>query len=766
MRAFVAFLLLSLGWASAGLAQSAGAPPGDAIAKPAKGAKGAAKAPKDPAQPDAPPEGEIRIRADTQKAEKDHLELRGFVDLQAGDTRIQSDRLDLFQTEVTGGATKRRIVAEGNVVFLRGDERLSGEKLEMDLDASTGLFTNAVGYMSPGVFVEAKSVARLDAHTYKITDGTFTSCAQPTPRWSFTAGGATLHIDDKITAKNVLFRVKDVPAFYLPYFVYPIKKDQRATGFLFPHFGYSSFRGINVGSGFFWAMGRSYDQTFYADSFSKFGYGIGHEFRYLLDSPSRGSMRTYFFWNKASKTWDHELDWNVNQQFDKDTRLTVQVREYSNTQFQQQIQENFDLLTLRTRYATASVQRTFGRTTAQLFADSTDTFFGEQRRVNRHVPTLRVNASPQKIKHTGIVFGYEARGEGLSFGTPGDLRSYERFDLYPRVSRPVSVSFLQLTPQVQARYTRWNASQDPTTLAFTDAVGIDRRYAEASMELRGPTFSRVINTPGNFYSERFKHVIGPEATWTYRSHVDRFNEIPKFDGNDYVLGTNEVNYALVNRLYAKRTSRAGGKPEAYEFFNWRVSQTYYVNIKDQQSEFDPNYSSVFFGPGGVPTHVSPVQSRMRLRPTPAFTTNFDLEYDVKFRQMRSMGLNTSLERDHYGIQAGWWRGRNVAGLTQNRALTRDTLRGSARLDVLPGRMRLEGSADYDILQKNMVQSTARVRYSVQCCGFTVEAIQSDYNIRQDRQFRFSIELANIGSVGSFNGADAGDRRNLSTGGLP
>ena len=56
--------------------------------------------------------------------------------------------------------------------------------------------------------------------------------------------------------------------------------------------------------------------------------------------------------------------------------------------------------------------------------------------------------------------------------------------------------------------------------------------------------------------------------------------------------------------------------------------------------------------------------------------------------------------------------------------------------------------------KNLVQATARLRYDVQCCGFMVEMIQSDYNVDKERQFRFSIQLANIGSIGNFRGQEA------------
>ena len=52
-----------------------------------------------------------------------------------------------------------------------------------------------------------------------------------------------------------------------------------------------------------------------------------------------------------------------------------------------------------------------------------------------------------------------------------------------------------------------------------------------------------------------------------------------------------------------------------------------------------------------------------------------------------------------------------------------------------------------------MQSTARLRYDVQCCGFIAEMIQSKFNVK-DRQFRFNIELANIGSISSFMGQDA------------
>lgn len=235
-----AFLIAALG-AMAAAQEHPRLPPRDSPA-------GRAPVPGDPA---APAPGEMRIRAESyEQVIKGQWEARGFVDLTMGGIRIQADRADVFEVEQPDGSTSRRIVAEGNVVFLRGEERLAGDRLEMD-EAGRGFLENAVGYVEPGVFVEGRKVERVEEGLYRVEGGTFSACAQPNPRWSFTASSASIHVDDKIIAKNALFKVKSVPAFYLPYMYYPIDSDGRSTGVLFPHFGYSSTRGFNTGTGFF-----------------------------------------------------------------------------------------------------------------------------------------------------------------------------------------------------------------------------------------------------------------------------------------------------------------------------------------------------------------------------------------------------------------------------------------------------------------------------------------------------------------------------------
>jgi len=366
---------------------------------------------------------------------------------------------------------------------------------------------------------------------------------------------------------------------------------------------------------------------------------------------------------------------------------------------------------------------------------------------------------PRQIGWGGVVFGLRASAEQLQYGTSDSTDRYGRFDIAPAVSRPLRMSFLEVNPEVTYRYTRYGTSygvtegEDGTETSGLYGPALDRSFFEAQVGVRGPTFSRVFLTPGFGYSDRFKHTIGPEFTWTYRTRVDQYSAIPKFDGQDYYLGTNQVSFALVQRFYSKRRRGPGGKPVAYEFFQWRLQQTYYVQISDGQNNFDPNYSSSAYGPGARPEHLSPLLSRMKFKPTPDFSIDFQAEYDVNFHQSRRTSTFGTWRAPRFNITGGWSRSVRLSENPDERIVGSESLRGQAGFVLAPNRLYVDGSADYDIKNKVLWQLSGRLRYQVQCCGFVLEYIRYNYNGRDEKQWRFNLELANIGSIGNFLGAD-------------
>jgi hypothetical protein len=183
-------------------------------------------------------------------------------------------------------------------------------------------------------------------------------------------------------------------------------------------------------------------------------------------------------------------------------------------------------------------------------------------------------------------------------------------------------------------------------------------------------------------------------------------------------------------------------------------QTYYVQISDGQSNFDPNYSSSAFGPGLKPEHLSPLLSRLTFKPSSGLSVNFQLEYDVNFKQIRRTSTYGNWNTRRFQMRGGWARSVRLSEDPEERIVGSESLRGAAGFELLRNRLYLDGSADYDLKNKLLWFLNGRLRYQVQCCGFVVEHNRYNWNGRAETQWRFNIELANIGSVGSFLGADA------------
>ncbi len=156
------------------------------------------------------------------------------------------------------------------------------------------------GTLEPDVYFYGATIEKIGDDKYKITKGGFTTCVQPAPRWQIVSGSATVNLDDYVVMKNAVVQVKHVPVFYLPVLYYPIQDDDRATGFLIPFWGTSTYRGQSISNAFFWAINRSQDATLTHDWFFSRGQGMGAEYRYLLSPSAQGNFLAYWLDEKAS----------------------------------------------------------------------------------------------------------------------------------------------------------------------------------------------------------------------------------------------------------------------------------------------------------------------------------------------------------------------------------------------------------------------------------------------------------------------------------
>ena len=180
-----------------------------------------------------------RLQMESSQVEKGHLRLRGQVELTCDQFKFFADDVDVYTEQ-------DRLVAVGNVLFASPETRISATRVEFNLKTKTGTFYDAAGTarVKPQI-VDTRSMfgtqeaemqfrgeklERLSERKYRLTNGGFTSCLQPTARWEFTSASVTINIDNYVVARNTLLRVKGVPLAWLPIIYYPLQEDNRATG--------------------------------------------------------------------------------------------------------------------------------------------------------------------------------------------------------------------------------------------------------------------------------------------------------------------------------------------------------------------------------------------------------------------------------------------------------------------------------------------------------------------------------------------------------
>ena len=236
-----------------------------------------------------------------------HWRLTGQVEIECGGQKFFANQVDVY-TDTS------LLTAEGNVVFQTEDARISADRVDFNMSDRTGAFYEASGLASlgeradrsmfgtlePDIYFYGDQIDLLGSGRYRLTRGGFTTCVQPTPRWEVVSGSATISVGDYAILRNAVIRVKDVPVFYLPILYYPIQEDDRATGFLLPTYGNSTYRGQSISNAFFWAVNRSQDVTVFHDWMFSRGNGVGTEYRYQASPASSGQLRGYWLAENAS----------------------------------------------------------------------------------------------------------------------------------------------------------------------------------------------------------------------------------------------------------------------------------------------------------------------------------------------------------------------------------------------------------------------------------------------------------------------------------
>ena len=707
---------------------------------------------------------------------------------------IECDDARLFADEVEWRDGEDMAYARGNVVFMQSDLNVAAEKAEFNRKTRFGTFYNAVGTahltdrqvdrslfgtLEPEVAFHAERLAKIGDRTYTLTNGGFSTCAQPAPRWEMQGSSGTIVLDKRALLKNAVLRVKNVPVFYVPVIYYPLSEDDRSTGFLLPTYSASTVRGTGLSNAFFWAIDRSQDATFYHDWYSKAGQGYGTEYRFVAAPGSDGNGRLYVL-DEKEQTNDvgqvtraahrsYDIRGNGGANLKHGFRVSGRAEYVTDITTQQLYQQNVYDASRRDRYFGATLTGNIKRYRLFVNAERRDAFLEETRtdpvtglpvvvlngRRQGRAPQVTLSAAEKPIGHSRVYFGVGGEMANLiqqdNVDDPATNHSLWRFDTAPTVRVPLSkLPYLTATASGSYRLTYWLESLQPVaspsgqvSLVQTNTP-LTRQLLDLRMQVVGPVFSRIFTPTDNGYAEKFKHLIEPSMAVRWLSPFNQIDNVVKFDQVDYeVGGTMTVNYALTNRLLAKR--KRGGRPgDVRTILTGAISQSYYTDTRAAQ--FDLNYQS------GSASKFSNLAIDINGAPADHFTARFHTELHPDLKRPLLYSLSGVYDARKAQFTAGWRKRRIIPGLPGYEAnAATHYMNANASLKLLDNRVGGTYGFDYDLLAKGFLQQRWIGYYNAQCCGISVDyqrfaiGAVGQANTLVDRRFGISFTLAGIGS---------------------
>jgi LPS-assembly protein len=754
--------------------------------------------------------------------------------------RIEYGTFTLWADEATYDSDTGDVTLNGHVVLdgSANNEHVEASHGQYNVRTEMGRFYDVTGRIGsrqrPRPFVltspvpfefTGKVVVKTGPDHYVVYDGTITNCELPHPKWQFSMRHANVTAGGNATIYLSTFRIESIPVLYFPFATHPVDHAVRQSGLLMPNLGTSSIKGQILGEGFYWAINRSMDAVVGAELFSKRGWAQHGEFRARPRESAYVDM-TYF------GVLDRGVGTPRKNQGGEDIRLAAEDR------FGHGIRgvANVDYLSsflFRLAFDPIFSQPLQSEVKSRAFLSNTTNGFSYNALIEHyqsfqsptpgnvitivHAPSFDFSSVDRELGHSPFYWAVDTAVEGLSRSEPSPIcpscRFHTapvvgRFDVNPNVSLPLRFGGWSLRPEVRIRYTLYTQQLVPSSgLGTASSDPINRRALDTSVELRPPTLERLFNH--KFLGLKLKHVIEPSVVYRDVTGVNGFSRILRFDERDILSNTNEVEYRVINRLYAKKSApqsgncntpalpslnppsgsppgpplwdqdgqlqvtRRGDSPEpsrdtcpgapatARELVSWELAQKYFLDtsfggalVSGQRNVFTTTVDLTAFAFLTNPRHLSPLVSRLRIQPSSNVDAEWDLDYD--FTAGRINASTTSLT---YHIGQFGFSGIGLYANFPGQILATNNVIGPSRFNQFRTQVQygrsdkrgFSGAASFGVdaqsalVQYYVIQST----YNWDCCGINAEYRRIRLGtIRNENEYRFNYTLANIGSFGN------------------
>ena len=714
-----------------------------------------------------------------------------------GNVLITKDKDRIASDHITLDSKTMDTVATGNVTISAKGNKVTGSRISMNLDAKTGTIDDGVIFIEANhYYVSGRKIEKTGATTYKGKRVAVTACDGDKPDWKISGRDLDMSIGGYGQVKHAVLWLKEIPVFYTPFFVFPVKL-KRQSGFLSPQFNFSKRKGIMFEQPFFWAITDSVDMTLNGQYMEKRGVMTGMEFRYAASPLSKGTFLVDYLKDHETDPRGMSDDWGyedpnmieaarpnserywfrakIDQQLPHDVSMKIDLDWISDQDYLREFKEGFTGFTDTDDYFTDNFGRSLDRyddtirenkigikKNWQAYSLNLGLIWYDNILIRKDyrvidgepvdqqditlqkLPYVMFTGLKQQIKGTPLYFDlatnytYYYRQEPDDGNQPDQhlanlyLKGHQ-MEVYPRLYLPLTFKhYFLFEPSLGYRQTFWHMDDMAKNLDHPDDT--PHYLSRDFFDLKSELSTEIFRIyPINHLSvSKIRHTIKPQLTWEYIPDND-FYKYPYFE-ND-IEKTNIITLSLVN-LFTSRAAfqetDAINKKGGVHTSSYRQFMRFMIA---QTFNLNTNTPSTWIDKSN---DFSPLFAEVTFSPRATLSLSGDMRWSHKKKRIVSKNIKTTVSTRRGDIVSLEYRQKSDDVTPEN---TGESIALSLNL-VLTEKLSVYSDYERNILEGQYIKRRLGFLFRKQCWEIELNYIDED----DDQKFGILVNLKGLGEL--------------------
>ncbi|MDX3775060.1 LPS assembly protein LptD [Chromatiaceae bacterium AAb-1] len=649
-----------------------------------------------------PADDSLRIRSRySEIRDNQTASFSGGVEITHRDTLLTAPRADF-------SSLTQSMSADGGIQYFNSAMQVSGSSFQANLLENKAILSDASYQFTTQTGRGYAQELTATEHQVLLNQAHFTTCPEQDNSWALHAHSINIEAEEGWgEAHHAVFRIKDIPVFYLPYITFPVN-DQRKSGLLLPKTSSSQKLGVEFELPYYFNLAENYDLTLTPRYMSKRGTQLKSEFRYLTEE-HQGRVQLEYLGSDNDKPagFGKRYLGHLSHRSDFTSRIRgyIDFTDVSDDSYLSELSSDYNNQSDTQLYREAAVSYYGDQVHSQLKIQGFEVL-GNYNKAYTALPELSLSSARPISLYPMMDFSWEAQYAHFRNNT-ALISNADRIHLEPTLNIPFITPALEVNAEASLLYTYYQQHTDGDPQAIQDTV------SRTLPKIR--IYSRLnLEREYDWFGEQALQTFEPQIQYLYIPYRDQ-SQIGLFDTtrlqDDYFGLFRENRYSGLDRINEANQLTVGWTTRLYdntdnELFRFSLGQIFFFGEPTQKAdEFTDDLTST----------ESMLAAEMVWHWYRKWYFSSAVQYDIDSKQLIKSNASMDYRANEKNLlQLNHRYSREVSGLEIQQLGMLGTM-------PLTDNLQIVGSYYRDITNHRMIEANIGLQYESCCWAVRVVA---------------------------------------------